>query len=394
MTLVVLGANPTVARAADTLPCEIVHLRLTGTADGAAGAPAEGGTGSRSQVHVVDFLDRTALLPFLDEVVRPLGPLAVVSLTELGLEPAALAAQHLGVTGLDPGVVRATRDKYRMRQLLEQRVPHLNPAFARGDDKDAVATLFARYPSVVAKPVDGFGSNAVALLERLDDLPDDRRTPATLLEQFVEGREYSVEALSANGRHAVVGIAQKGTTAGFVEVSHLMPPPSLDERRQLLVENAVAELLDALGVTDGPSHTEVKLDGDKVVVIETHNRLGGDGIADLVRLTTGLDWRAAALGWPLGTDPPRVAPTAPAAATVFFTAPPGRVTAVADPPAPTHGTLVDWDLSVRPGDEVGALRSSADRLGSATLVAESRSDCLAAVGELTAVPVVVTQRDD
>jgi biotin carboxylase len=389
VTLVVVGANPTVARAAATLPCDVVHLRLTGPPAGAE----DGRENDRSTTHVVDFLDRTALLPFLDEVIRPLNPIAVVSLTELGLEPAALAARHLGVTGLDPDVVRATRDKFRMRCLLEDRAPHLNPAFARGDDADAVAALFARHLSVVAKPVDGFGSNAVALLERIDDLPSDRRTSATLLEQFAEGREYSVEALSRNGHHTVVGIAQKGTTAGFVEVSHLMPPPSLDENRQRLIETAVAELLDALGVTDGPSHTEVKVDGDKVTVIETHNRLGGDGIADLVRLTTGIDWRAAALGWPLGTDLPRSAPAAPAAATVFFTAPPGRVTAVAGPPSPTHGTLVDWDMSVRPGDEVRPLRSSADRLGQATLTARSRSDCLAAVGELTAAPVVVTQPD-
>ncbi|MFF5408514.1 ATP-grasp domain-containing protein [Streptomyces misionensis] len=379
-TLVIVGANPTVARAAAALPGELVHVQLPG-------APAlDPGT----RVLTADFRDLAAFLTFTDEVLRPLRPTAVVSLTEFGLEPAALAARLLGVTGVDPAVVHATRDKLAMRRILEREAPHLNPAFAAGDDTAAVDRLFAVHGRAVAKPVDGVGSTSIALVESADALPADRRTAATLFEQFAEGREFSVEALSAGGRHTVIGIAEKGTTDGFVEVSHMMPPPSLDPRRQELVAGAVGELLDALGLTDGPSHTEVMVDGDKVVVIETHTRLGGDGIADLVRLTTGIEWRRAALGWAIGAGVRRGPATAAAAATVFLTAPPGRVTAVAPPPALTQGRVHAWDLTVRPGDEVRPLRSSADRLGMAVLTAPGTDACAAAVAELTARPVVTT----
>ncbi|MFD0392339.1 ATP-grasp domain-containing protein [Streptomyces nogalater] len=287
-------------------------------------------------------------------------------------------------------MVHATRDKLAMRRILEREAPHLNPAFAAGDDTAAVDRLFAVHGRVVAKPVDGVGSASIALVESADALPADRRTAATLFEQFAEGREFSVEALSAGGRHTVIGIAEKGTTDGFVEVSHMMPPPSLDPRRQELVARAVGELLDALGLTDGPSHTEVMVDGDKIVVIETHTRLGGDGIADLVQLTTGVEWRRAAIGWAIGDGIRRGPAAAAAAATVFLTAPPGRVTAVAPPPALRQGRVHAWDLTVRPGDEVRPLRSSADRLGMAVLTAAGTDACTAAVAELTARPVVTT----
>ncbi|GAA2734993.1 ATP-grasp domain-containing protein [Streptomyces nogalater] len=379
-TLVIVGANPTVARAAASLPGESVHVQLPG-------APAlDPGT----RVLTTDFRDLPAFLTFTDEVLRPLRPAAVVSLTEFGLEPAALAARLLGVTGVDPAVVHATRDKLAMRRILEREAPHLNPAFAAGDDTAAVDRLFAVHGRVVAKPVDGVGSASIALVESADALPADRRTAATLFEQFAEGREFSVEALSAGGRHTVIGIAEKGTTDGFVEVSHMMPPPSLDPRRQELVARAVGELLDALGLTDGPSHTEVMVDGDKIVVIETHTRLGGDGIADLVQLTTGVEWRRAAIGWAIGDGIRRGPAAAAAAATVFLTAPPGRVTAVAPPPALRQGRVHAWDLTVRPGDEVRPLRSSADRLGMAVLTAAGTDACTAAVAELTARPVVTT----
>ncbi|MFE9766067.1 ATP-grasp domain-containing protein [Streptomyces sp. NPDC005808] len=384
MTLVVVGANPTVAQAAAKLPGDVIHVQLPG-------APAFGrDTAKHRTVLTVDFREGSAFLAFVDEVLRPLSPTAVVSLTESGLEPAAAAAESLGVKGVAREVVRVTRDKLAMRRVLERKAPHLNPAFAPGDDSDAVARLFAEHAPVVAKPVDGSGSTAVALLDSLVDLPQDRRTAATLLEQFVGGLEFSVEALSTGGRHTFVGIAEKGTTGGFVEVSHMMPPPSLDARRQQLVERAVGELLDALGLTDGPSHTEVKVVGDKITVIETHNRLGGDGIADLVRLTSGIDWRRAAVGWAVGAGLRREEATAAAAATVFFTAPPGRVSAVAQQPSLTHGSIVEWDISVRPGDLVHPLRSSADRLGVATLAAASAAECVTAVAELTALPIVTT----
>ncbi|WP_367821201.1 ATP-grasp domain-containing protein [Streptomyces sp. LMG1-1-1.1] len=327
----------------------------------------------------------------MDSTLRPLAPTAVVSLTELGLEPAAAAAERLGCLGVSPAVVRATRDKLEMRRILERRAPHLNPAFAAGDDAEAVARLFAGHPLVVAKPVDGAGSMAIRLLERPEQLPPENRTGGTLLEQFAGGREFSVEAFSEGGRHTVVGIAEKGTTDGFVEVSHLMPAPSLDAAGRRLVERAVAELLDAVGLTDGPSHTEVKLDGERVVVIETHNRPGGDGIAELVRLTTGIHWRRVALGWPIGEGLRREEAAAGAAAKVFFTAAPGLVERVAEQPELGRGRVVDWEVSVSVGDLVQPLRSSADRLGVATLAADGVAECVAAVAELTAVQVVVTR---
>lgn len=98
MTLVVIGANPTVARAAEALPGDLLHVQLPG-------APAldrSNRTPGTQQVHTVDFHDGPAFLAFVDEVLKPLSPTAVVSLTELGLEPAAAAAERLGVRGSPP----------------------------------------------------------------------------------------------------------------------------------------------------------------------------------------------------------------------------------------------------------------------------------------------------
>ncbi|MGY5139029.1 hypothetical protein ACWGJW_42750, partial [Streptomyces nigrescens] len=63
------------------------------------------------------------------------------------------------------------------------------------------------------------------------------------------------------------------------------------------------------------------------------------------------------------------------------------------PPSLTHGTIVEWEVAVEPGDPVRPLRSSTDRLGTAVIAAADATACVAAVAELTALPIVTTQPD-
>ena len=381
MTLLVLiGANDVVAGEAEALGVEVVHVLLPGVA-------VLPGT----RLLHIDYRDAAAFEAFIGSELSGLQPSAVVSLTELGLEPAAAVATRLGIPGVSTAAVHATRDKFQMRQLLHRRAPHVNPLYALADDPLGVATIFAAARAVIAKPRYGAGSADIRLLAAESELAPEWRTAAILLEEFVGGAEYSIECISRQGRHSVVGIAEKGITTGFIECSHLMPPAMLDEAGRVQIEATVEELLDAIGITDGPSHTEVKLDGSQVTVIETHTRLGGDGIAELVHLTTGVNWRRLALGWPIGVQLSPGPAAAGAAATVFFTAPAGVVTEVLPIPELASASIVDWRISVSPGDVVRPLRSSAERLGSATVIAADPERCAAAVAYLTGAHFVLTE---
>ncbi|MEU3660331.1 ATP-grasp domain-containing protein [Streptomyces sp. NPDC032940] len=384
--LVVVGASDNIARIAQQLEEHVVFVDRHGTRRG--GGTAD--TAARTESFTVDLDDESALAAFADDVLRPRAPRAVVSVTEHGLLPAAVLSARLGTPGTPPDVVRATRDKRLMREVLRAKAPHLTVAHADARDVERVTALLADRGKAVVKPADGTGSAGVTVIRTPDELPSPPGHGAFVVEEFADGDEYSVESFSTDGRHDIIAVAEKGTD-GFVEVSHLMPP-LLPPHRAELIERAVRELLDALGLENGPAHTEVKLSGDTVKVIETHNRPGGGSIADLVTIVTGVDWRAAALGWPLGVRPAATKPHAAAAATVFFTAPPGRIGRVLDAPPDLPGVTVEyWHIDASPGDMVGELRSSADRLGMAVLSAPSAEACRQGVQTLRTHTVIATE---
>lgn len=382
MGLVVIGASPNIARVAQQLCPEVLFLQRPGSLDPRLLRE------DVDELFTLEYADPAVLVPFGRQVLAPRRPAAVVSVTEDGLEPAAVLSDLLGTPGPAPDVVRTTRDKRAMRRVLDARAPHLTVPWADPGDAAAVDRLFATAPAVVAKPATGTASAGVRLLRSAAEAGLLPPGVPYLLEAYAPGAEFSVEAFSRDGRHTVLAVAEKGVAGGFVEVSHLVPPAVLDAAGTALVERAVRDLLDALSVRDGPTHTELKVHGGTATVIETHTRPGGDGIADLVATTTGVDWRRVSVGWPLGAVPEPAPPAAAAAAAVFFTAPPGMVTAVAGPPPDTADVRVEsWEVGVAVGDRVGELRSSRDRLGSAGVAGTSAAACRRFLDGLGAGPV-------
>jgi hypothetical protein len=321
-------------------------------------------------------------------------PAAVVSVTEHGLVCSAELSELLGTPGTPSAIVRTIRDKAAMRATLARSAPHLTVDTASGDNHEAVVRLLAAHASAIVKPPLGTASEGVRRVhsvEEFDDLYPLLRK-GSLVEAYAEGVEVSVESLSQDGEHTVILIVEKRVSENFVEVGHVTPPPSLSEQECDQVRKAVTDLLDALGYRDGPAHTELIVQPAGAVVVETHNRPGGDGIADLVSATTGLDWRSACLGWPLGRRPTRGEIRAESAAVVFFSAPPGRVTSVA--PQPASGPDADWEFwKVKPrvGDVIGPLLSSADRLGAARVLG-SRDAVKIAFEQVLAATTVTTVR--
>lgn len=202
-----------------------------------------------------------------------------------------------------------TTNKYKMRQcFMDNGVP--SPKFTLVDDKNHYQIAGFKFPLIV-KPTDRSGSrgvekilDTVQLEEAITRARKESFEHKAIIEEFVTGREISVESISNEGKHTVLQITDKVTTGApfFVELEHHQPS-SLSEETKERVRSIVLNSLDALHIQYGASHSELKIteDGD-IRVIEIGARMGGDFIgSNLVQLSTGYDFLKGVIEVALGT---------------------------------------------------------------------------------------------
>ncbi|WP_053847844.1 pyridoxal-phosphate dependent enzyme [Streptomyces sp. NRRL B-24085] len=235
----------------------------------------------------------------------------VTTTSEFYLPLVAELARWLALPGNPPEVAALCRDKAQVRRALAD-AGLCRTRFATADRPEDVAEAVRRVglPCVV-KPVDDSGSVDVvrcasadraeaaarSVLGRTFNVRGQRAAPTALIEEYLDGPEYSVEMFGTGDETICVGITEKHVTDGphFVEYRHVFPavlPPALAAR----IETVVSAALAAVGFRHGASHTEVRVNDDNVSVIEINGRPAGGMIPELVRLSSGTDLLAEQLG--------------------------------------------------------------------------------------------------
>ena len=210
----------------------------------------------------------------------------------------AYVAEQMKLTGNSYEAAVRANNKFAMRNaFMAAGVPC--PAYHVCKSFDELAQTDIHYP-VIVKPTDRSGSLGITKVTN----PDELRQAVTiavnhsfeheaLVEQFIEGREISVEFISYGGTHYPLQITDKVTTEAphFVELAHHQPA-ELTEEQYKAIYALTQKALNALGVTNGASHSEYKITADgQIYVMEIGARMGGDFIgSDLVRLSTGYDF--------------------------------------------------------------------------------------------------------
>lgn len=340
----------------------------------------------------VDTNDEAALTSRVTGYAAANPVSAVIPGFEFYVPIAAHLGRRLGLPAMTGAAALACRDKLVMRWAVASaglRVPRFS--VATDEAGLAGAARHTGFPCVL-KPTDSAGSIHVS---RADDLPalqaayrrlvSDRRldfgrrlTGKVLVEEYIGGREVSVEGLVTGSGVHVLAVTTKllGPEPYFVELGHIVQsdlPPG-DRRR---VEAYATAVVRALGLSLGPFHCELRIDGAGPVLIELGARLAGDHIVDLVEITTGISLprqmvRAYA---GLDADLPLARPGARAryAGIRFFTAP--GLSCYRSVRRDEGELGQPWVIDVTvPGDGGGQLPPAGDfrcRLGHALFVADS-----------------------
>ncbi|MFF4230639.1 ATP-grasp domain-containing protein [Streptomyces sp. NPDC001820] len=331
---------------------------------------------------LVDYTDWELTRPLVETVHEVYGFTHVVSLAEQCMETVGRINDLLGLPGTSEEVSALFKDKLAMREhLAGTDVPTV--AAASVEDADAIRAFGAEhgYP-VVLKPIGNTASRGVRIIDSADDVDQAWReanglagrtdlvlgqffpVDRFLVEEFIGGPEYSVETFSFDGRHSVVAITEKYTW-GVVEAAHALPA-RISPQSEREVVSYIRAFLDAMGLRDGLAHTEIKITDKGPRVIESHNRIAGERIPDLVISAYEIDLEQYSVGAPFGLLPelPDRPEALRGAATRFFAAEPGRIVAIhgADE-VREHEATVDLEFFVGIGDTAVLVVENFDRSG-------------------------------
>ena len=220
----------------------------------------------------------------------------------------AYIAEQMGLTGNSYETAIRANNKYLMRNaFVGAGVPC--PAYHRISSFEELNSGLLRFP-VIVKPTDRSGSLGIMKVEQYEDLEYAVENAIrcsfkheAIVEEFIEGKEISVEFISYQGVHYPLQITDKVTTEAprFVELEHHQPA-ELTKEWYALIYDLTKSALNALGVTNGASHSEYKITADgRVYVMEIGARMGGDFIgSDLVQLSTGYDYLKGVIEVALG----------------------------------------------------------------------------------------------
>jgi biotin carboxylase len=334
--------------------------------------------------------DRRCIIATDDEpaLERLAAALTVGGIVSPGTDPPVAVAPRIAAKlglphPISPETAARATNKLRQREALAEagvpqprwQVATLDPAFepplpavVKAADRTARAGLsLVRSASRLEPAVEGARAAS--------------RTGAVLVEEYLDGPEVTVTGFSAGGEFVPLAVSDRISADGAafgVPLVHVWPSVHADAAAEV-----ACRAVEALGVEEGPSYTQLRISRGGPEVIQVAARLGGGHDAELVELVTGVDLNglalAAALGRPLAASEiagPRHQGIG-GAATRFLVAPPGILEAVEVPQG--QKGVVSTRIYHDPGHVYGPLRRASDRAGAVLAAGATREEALARV---------------
>jgi len=339
---------------------------------------------------------------------RSLRVAAVLPGVEYAVPFAARLAERYGLPGGGFGAAQVLRNKRLLRKVTSAAgVP--NPASAVVANPAQVRDFLARHPGkAVLKPANRQGSVGTMVVtdpSEVDaawaDCLDQDEGPMVpgrglplemLVEQFVEGPEYSVEMLVKDGSPILANVTRKTLFPGPYPLSrgHAVPSGAAPGLHDSLVASTRA-VLDATGFGTGIVHCEW-IAAEVPYLVECAGRWPGSAIGKLIGVAWDIDLYRSYVELMCGGEPVLPAEPRRAAAVRYLHAEPGEVVEVTGlDQALAHPAVLQAEVSVVPGDRVPAMRNLWHRVGFVTGVARDHAKAVRAVEELAATVTITTR---
>ena len=260
--------------------------------------------------------------------------------TDMPMRAVAAVAKELNIVGISDHTALKATNKAEMRAALKAGNVPIPEFYKASNEKEYMEAVSQFKVPFIVKPVDNSGSRGIfeviditnqkLISEAYSYSHQFSRNGDIVVEEYMRGSEVSVETLSIDGICHVIQITDKLTTGAphYVEMGHSQPTMHNEIVSQQIAKVAKAANK-AIGIENGPSHTEIIVTQDGPKIVELGARLGGDCIAThLVPLSTGVDMVAACIRIALGEKPDIVPKIQKGSAIRYFKQTAGKVESI------------------------------------------------------------------
>lgn len=259
--------------------------------------------------HNVNIMDYDILW----EEVQKIKPCGVASIaSELAMHPMNFLLRKMEIPCNSIETEKIATNKYLMRCAMRDagidgpRFTLVNKEF----NKENINNF--QYPLII-KPVDLSSSRGVMKINSADELDNAieyalswSKIKQAVLEEFIDGQEYSGESIAYNGKYKLLVVTEKSTTGAphFVETGHKQPA-SLSPELLEKVEKTLYLAFKSMGIMYGAIHPEFRITKEgRICFMEIGARMGGDCIgSDLVPLSSGYDYMGMVISIGCGNEP-------------------------------------------------------------------------------------------
>ena len=266
-----------------------------------------------------------------DEILKKCKEIGIDAIATIASDLATLTvnyvAEKLGLPGNSLECTKKSTNKYEMRKAFKE-AGVATPGFEIVSSPEDIEKLSDMEYPLIVKPTDRSGSRAITKIYKKEELEEaiskaieNSFEKKAIVEEYIEGNEFSAEGITYNGEHKFLTITRKATTGAphFIETGHI-EPAGLNKDMEEKIYNELTKALTALKITNSATHSEFKItpNGD-IRIIEIGARMGGDCIgSDLVQISTGYDFVKMVIDVAMGNKPSFEKVTEPKIAVIRF----------------------------------------------------------------------------
>ncbi|MFP7487742.1 ATP-grasp domain-containing protein [Priestia filamentosa] len=317
---------------------------------------------------------------------------ALIPATDFASHITAKVAEELGVKNVTYNAAFLARNKDYAREVYKNHnVPSAKFKKVQSYDEALRAAEIIGFP-VVLKPTNAASSQNVFFIKDKESLHqamkkihkfkytymDFNVRDEYLIEEYLDGNEFSVELFLLNGKPLLSVVTEKKTSdlPYFVETMHVLPAPINEDLKEQIIETAL-KALNAIGLINGPSHVEIKVTSDGPKIIEVNGRPGGDNISsDLLKLSLGVDIFENTVNYYTDSPIDLSSKYNKGSAIAYLTSEEEGelLEVVGDKEILQHKNLSRLEITCSPGDYIVIPQSSDDRLGYIITVADTSEE--------------------